>query len=389
MRYSQKLKAILSVAFVIVVVGSGTFRFSKGEPLFVENSAGVVADTARHLWVSGNIQNPRFQELYDELIERSRGIPRGSLVQDFFSIGSDGNLYPKHSILFAALSAVFYGVFGEVGFWILVQVGLFALLAGVYRLSRRASSALATAIALIATPLSTNFLQQSLAFTYSFFAPACVVWSLVLLPRTPLVAGLVFSLSFYLRISHLALLPMLLLAYQPLPSGRITHYAKVLSGVVMGWIPLLVLNHELWGAPLRGAYTRLPVFGNGHVTIDTGSHTFALEFLTRGWRHRLFDNAEGLLATSPIWYLLPLMVWIVWKHPHRRFLASLLAGACGYTVLMLTFSYWETANGTRFVFPCTALLFVLAAALFDRIMTPPRHNAGPIDAPLDANEASN
>ena len=82
-------------------------------------------------------------------------------MQDFFSIGSDGNLYPKHSILFAALSAVFYGVFGEVGFWILVQVGLFALLAGVYRLSRRASSALATAIALIATPLSPELCTDS------------------------------------------------------------------------------------------------------------------------------------------------------------------------------------------------------------------------------------
>ncbi len=77
MRYSQKLKAILSVAFVIVVVGSGTFRFSKGEPLFVENSAGVVADTARHLWVSGNIQNPRFQELYDLNYALRRGPEEG------------------------------------------------------------------------------------------------------------------------------------------------------------------------------------------------------------------------------------------------------------------------------------------------------------------------
>ncbi len=49
---------------------------------------------------------------------------------------------------------------------------------------------------------------------------------------------------------------------------------------------------------------------------------------------------------------------------------TVLAGACGYTLLMLTFSYWESANGPRFVFPCTALLLVLAAALLDRIMHP-------------------
>ena len=172
---------------------------------------------------------------------------------------------------------------------------------------------------------------------------------------------------------------MLVAACQPLSSGRMTHYAKVLSGVVIGWAPLLVLNHVLWGAPLRGGYARLPIFGNGQVAFDTSSHTFGLVFLTQGWRHRLFDQWEGLLATSPIWYLVPLMVWIAWKHPERRLLATLLAGSCGYALLMLTFSYWESANGPRFVYPCTALLLVLAAALLERIMTPQGRKARPMD----------
>ena len=63
------------------------------------------------------------------------------------------------------------------------------------------------------------------------------------------------------------------------------------------------------------------------VAFDTSSHAFGLVFLTEGWRHRLFDDWDGLLATSPIWYLVPLMVWIVWKHPQRRLLAALLSGA--------------------------------------------------------------
>ena len=57
----------------------------------------------------------------------------------------------------------------------------------------------------------------------------------------------------------------------------------------------------------------------------------------------------------------------------------MLAGACGYTLLVLTFSYLESANGPRFVFPCTALLLVLAAALLERIMTPQGRKARPID----------
>ena len=57
----------------------------------------------------------------------------------------------------------------------------------------------------------------------------------------------------------------------------------------------------------------------------------------------------------------------------------MLAGACGYALLMLTFSYWEGAHGPRFVFPCTAVLLVLAAALLDRIMPPGGRKARPMD----------
>ena len=52
---------------------------------------------------------------------------------------------------------------------------------------------------------------------------------------------------------------------------------------------------------------------------------------------------------------------------------------------MLTFSYWESTGGPRFVFPCTALLLVLAAALLERIMPPPR---GRKARPMDTVEAS-
>ena len=206
MRNHQKVAAILAAAFAIAVVATAAFAISIGTPLFPQTPASVAADTARHFWKAGNIQDPKFQERYDELINKSRGTKQGFYSQDFFTIGRDGNLYPKHSILFTVLSSVFYGVFGDVGFWILVQVVLFALLSGVYQLSQRVSSAFATAIVLGATPLCTNFFHFSFVFNYDFFAPACVVWSLVLLPRTPLVAGLIFSLSLYIRISDLALL---------------------------------------------------------------------------------------------------------------------------------------------------------------------------------------
>ena len=381
----QKLPAMLTAIFVIAVAGMGAFGVSTGLPLFPQSPASVAAGTARHFWETGSIQDPKFQEYYDELIEKSRGIPQGFYAQDFFTIGTDGNLYPKHGILFTVLSSVFYGVFGDLGFWILVQAALFALLSGVYQLSQRVSSAFAAAIVLGATPLFTNFFHFSFAFNHDLFAPACVVWSLVLLPRTPLVAGLIFSLSLYIRISHLALLPMLVAAYRPLSCGRMQHYGKVLSGAVIGWAPLLVLNQMLWGAPLRGAYARLPLFGNGQVAFDASSHSFGLTFLTQGWRHRLFDDWEGLLATSPVWFLVPLMVWIAWKHPQRRLLATLLAGSCGYALLMLSFSYWESANGPRFVHPCTALLLVLAAALLERVMNPPRPEA-PAAATAEASD---
>ena len=381
----QKLPAILTAVFVIAVAGAGAYGVSIGMPLFPQSPASVAAGTARHFWKTGSIQDPAFQDLYDELIEKSRGTSQGQYWQDSFAIGIDGNLYPKHGILISVLSSVFYGVFGDVGFWILVQAALFALLSGVYQLSRRVSSAFAAAIVLASTPLSTPFLQLSFPFNFGPLSPACVVWSLVLLPRTPLVAGLVFSLSFYMRISHLALLPMLVAAHQPLSSERMKHYAKVLSGVAIGWAPLLVLNQMLWGAPLRGAYARLPLFGNGQVAFDTSSHSFGLTFLMQGWRYRLFDDGEGLLATAPVWFLVPLMVWIAWKHPERRLLATLLAGSFGYALLMLTFSYWESANGPRFVYPCTALLLVLAAALLERIMSPAR---GRKARPMDTVEAS-
>lgn len=85
------------------VVAMAAFAVSIGMPLFPQSPASVVADTARHFWEAGNIQDPKFQEFHDELIEKSRGGPQGSYSQDFFTIGRDGNLYPKHSILFTVL----------------------------------------------------------------------------------------------------------------------------------------------------------------------------------------------------------------------------------------------------------------------------------------------
>ena len=113
--------------------------------------------------------------------------------------------------------------------------------------------------------------------------------------------------------------------------------------------------------------------------VDTSSHAFGLVFLPEGWRHRLFDDWEGLQATSPSWYLVPLMVWIAWKHPQRRLLFTVLAGACGYTLLMLTFSYWESANGPRFVFPLHGPGAAAGCGAARKVHTPQGRKVRPID----------
>ena len=86
MRNHQKVAAILAAAFAIAVVATAAFAISIGMPLFPQTPASVAADTAPHFWKAGNIQDPKFQERYDELINKSRGTTQGSYSQDFLVI---------------------------------------------------------------------------------------------------------------------------------------------------------------------------------------------------------------------------------------------------------------------------------------------------------------
>ena len=143
MKTHQKPAALLCIVFVIYVAAIAVI--TKDTPQFPPDPASSVAATARHFWNTGNLRGPRFQELYHDFAEKSRSHPRDSLWQDTFSLGTDGALYPKHTILVSVLSAPFYGLFGDIGFWILSQLALFLFLAGVYRLSTEVSSPFTTA----------------------------------------------------------------------------------------------------------------------------------------------------------------------------------------------------------------------------------------------------
>ncbi len=370
MRY--KTEIFLTVAFWLVAAAIAFVASSSGATLFTDTPAATLATSAKYFWEHGSLADPRFVQIRDQLITDTSVSPDARAYQDVFALARDGEtLYPRHSLLILFLSAPFYGLFGDFGFWLFNNLILYLMLVGGYRIGAQAGSSFAAALATGMLPLVAGyFLVFSYLPAYDY-PPACaVIWAFCWAQRRPTLAGACLALALYVRMSEAFFLPFLLLSLGRPSMERFSHYGRLLAGFAAGCAPLFVSNVLLWGDPIRGAYGRCVVFRGGEMVIDASLHHFSVATLLGDWSYRLLNGQEGLLAVMPIWALAPLMLLFLpdgelgWK------LRTMALASLGYGIVMLSFSYWREASGPRFVFSATALLLTVASWHIHRLMTP-------------------
>jgi len=365
----------LIVCFVVLVCLIAAIKSHQKVPYLAGNVSGTTTKTARAIWNEGTLSASYFYKEYDKLVAESSKHPDARYWQDYFSVGVDEKLYPKHPIFISAIGAVCYGALGEAGFWIANQLFLFLFLAGIYVLCKRSARSISVALVLAITPLATNFFIFSYSFSYEVLGAACILWAFVLAPSRPFISGLLLGISLHARVTHVVFLPFILIGASRRGVGVLKPTLVSTVGFLISSIPLFILNGVIWGDWLRGPFANLPVFQVGKaviipsaVSIGASGHYFSLSLFLGEWYERLFGEAEGIFVRYPLLFLSLLGFLFIRKLSVTRETLAAVLGGVAYITLMLCFSHWITSGGARFILPAVGLLCVTCAVIIDRVI---------------------
>ncbi|MDX6765950.1 MAG: hypothetical protein SFU85_04085 [Candidatus Methylacidiphilales bacterium] len=316
------------------------------------------AETAKDIWTRGTWQRPHFAVLHGHLMDLSKNRPDVTYRQDVYSRALDGRLLPKHPLMASLFGAPFYGMLGMPGIWLAEQLVLVGVLASVYALASRLSAPPAADVVGVMAVLGTNLVwYYAYTFSYDLMGAGLVLAGVVVLPRRPLVAGLLWGLSLHFRVTHVILFPILLWGY--LPAFRTNWKAWVWCGVggAVMVVPLLWQNFMLFGDAVMGAYARVPTYRAGVELLDGNSMHFSWTYY-REFAARLWGGRESVFHTYPVMVLLPLALWgVVCARKNQRQALALLGAGSASVVLHLGYSYWFGSGGDRFVL-VAVLLFL-------------------------------
>jgi hypothetical protein len=372
-RQISKEIILLILSFLLISFTISFALWNVGFNVIQPNPAGSVAETAAAIWDEHTISRRDFAKVQQDMIDQSKSHPDTLFWQDVFAIGIDGTLYPKHPLLASILAAPFYGLFGNLGFWIFNQVVLFLLFVGIFKLAKPITSDNNLPIFLVLISMGTSIFLGSYFFSYDIVGVLLVVWSFAVVGKKHFIAGLLLALSLYIRITHLVFLPFLLICF-PVSKKNIS---LILSGFLLGLFPLLVFNFLLWGDALSGPYARTEHYFKGQVVFTPSYHSlnsFSLENFLTNIGTKLFSLNEGMISVNPLFAVALIGIFYCSKHPQRRFILSCFFAGLTYTLLMLSYSYWIGAGGRRFVLPAVFLISLAVIPLIEKFSAKLKRN---------------
>ncbi len=321
-----------------------------------------MAETALSLWDKGHLESETFADIFIRVQTESR-ITGQLYWQDAFSIGRQGQLFPKHSLLSSVLAAPFYGMFGRVGFLIFNVTAYVLLLFAVYSISKRICRSEIEKLVFIVAGLGTQGILYVYGFSHDLHAATLSLTGLWLLRSAPLWGGVVLMSAIFVRPSSVLLVPFLLFAWW---SPRLAPRESVdaVGGCACVLMLFLFINSLMWGDPLATSYSRTPHFSAGRLLFLSHPVGFDLQTLFSDLPEKLFSASRGLILYNPILFTAPWVVWFSLHHPEKRFLLCTLSGAFLYCLYIFSYQMWHaTTAGNRFLFPAI-YLYLPAAILY-------------------------
>lgn len=329
------------------------------------------AETAREIWEHGTIERPSYYKLDAYFKELSLGDPSQAYWQDVYGHSRSGALLPKHPLIISVIGAPFYGLFGYVGIWLLNQLFLLVLFFYLYRILHETVTVYKSLFFCALAALSTSIIwRYTYSFSYDLLSTSLIISGFFYLKKFPFLAGLLFGLSLYVRMTNALFLPFLVLACYPVDWKNFS-FIKSWSLCVFGFLsvvtPYLFTNFLVFGNAIKGSYTNVPVYLNGETFTDEKTGQFHWNFLLNE-PIRLWGNSDSLLNCYPLLLIILLLIPFLLFLPKQNYIIMITLGSLTQIGLFLCYSFWTGAGGDRFVQAAVLLLFIPAAYVVDSLL---------------------
>lgn len=276
------------------------------------------------------------------------------------SLGTQGEWYPKHTLVLPALAVPFLALLGDPGLLVLNVLLLVALCVVLFRLCVRAAGVPAALV--VTVWFASGTLLRPLAYNFS---PDVLSTLLVLLDVElwlagwPMLSGAAMGMAVVTKWSNGVLVfPLALWVWRArAPAGRWRWCAGLGLWAVVG----ATLNTVMFGAPWVTPYDRVmaAVTLEG-VTLEASHRSFFDQPFFMGLWTQLTDPRMGVVASAPP-VLVSVVGWMRWRR-RPEFPWGWLAGTAAVQLAFFApYRLWQESNaGHRFVL--TALVLMAPAA---------------------------
>ena len=324
----------------------------------------AMANTAKAIWDHGTLTSHQAGQVFDAARALSQS-SQSEVWQDVFAQDWSGTLVPKHSVLSSLIAAPFYGLFGEIGFWVCQQLFLLVLSLSFYQCVKTLSGVAIPITSLLSLCLLSPALIASYTFGHDLHGVTFLIAGLYLCRTHPFLGAMVMGCAVFVRPSYVIIIAPLLCAWRD--ETPIDSVVKGALGVLCALAVVCLYNLILWGDPLTTSYSHLPFFSRGVVLLQEHPIGFDLPEFVRDWPGKFF-GPEGLFSWHGTFLTIPCAIWMVLRSSHPLFYSSCLIAAILNIAHTFSYAMWNPEiSPHRFflpsVFLCVIPFTVLAGHL--------------------------
>lgn len=355
----SKSKKIIILFILNVIINLASYNLGHNFTNY-NGPSGRVAETAKSIWNSGNLETPENLELAKNISE-SASKEKQVFWQDAFALEKNGRIYPKHSLITSLIAAPFYGAFGEFGFLIFQTLNSFGVCICLsFSLSKFTKNNMYFFSLFGLSFLTQTFIgRYNYDFGYDLHAAFFILLGLALSFNFPFWGSFSYTLSLFVRPSHILILPFLLISQEEMIKNK-KFLRNALLGFSFGLILYTLNNYYLWGSPFLTSYDRIPFFDeNGQMFITEHLKGFDWMELRSNLKEKLFGLKHGLITYNLCYLAFPLVIWHIKNTKLKISFCSLLLGSIIYTIYIFSYGYLEASGiGNRFLLPAIYLYLI-------------------------------
>ncbi len=368
---------LLGLLYLLLASGIALWGRTHGYAFQQVNPAYQIMEAAKSLWQSGNLERSELRGIYNLQLEKSRRDPKTIYWQDIFSLGKDGQLYPIRAIFLTYVAAPFYGILGDLGFWIFEQVLILLILLSFYWLCSTLTSPATGMLMSLALLIGTSILRYAYTVSYDIFATCLIIVGLLLLRSYPFWGALILTASIETRPTNFLYVVFLLFAWLPYYSRKKHAVVSILGGALLSALGIMLLNYALWGDPLVTGFNRKLAFVHGAAVIEHPAFDMEFRILVSHWGEKLMGPA-GLFRSSPIILAFPFAVVCAFSSRFRFFYLIAAAAALTHILMIYSLPTWEHLdNASRYLMSSIILIVLISAELAERFRVRMESQAAP------------